>query len=49
VGVIFALTSFAGSVAAVESAGPLRPGSSRLRSFGASNEPTVVCVTFVLA
>jgi formate hydrogenlyase subunit 4/hydrogenase-4 membrane subunit HyfE len=50
VGLIFALTSFAVSVAAVDSGSPYAQlGSSRLRSFGAFNEPTVIFVTFVLA
>jgi formate hydrogenlyase subunit 4/hydrogenase-4 membrane subunit HyfE len=50
VGMIFALTSFAISVAAIDSGSPYAQlGSSRLRSFGALNEPTVIFVTFVLA
>ena len=50
VGLIFALTSFAVSVAAVDSGSPYAQlGSSRVRSFGAFNEPTVIFVTFVLA
>ncbi|MHB1834287.1 MAG: NADH-quinone oxidoreductase subunit H [Solirubrobacteraceae bacterium] len=50
VGMIFALTSFSISVAAVDSGSPYAQlGSSRLRSFGAFNEPTVIFVTFVLA
>jgi formate hydrogenlyase subunit 4/hydrogenase-4 membrane subunit HyfE len=50
VGLIFALTSFAVSLAAVDSGSPYAQlGSSRLRSFGAFNEPTVIFVTFVLA
>jgi formate hydrogenlyase subunit 4/hydrogenase-4 membrane subunit HyfE len=50
VGMIFALTSFSVSVAAVDSGSPYAQlGSSRLRSFGAFNEPTVIFVTFVLA
>jgi formate hydrogenlyase subunit 4/hydrogenase-4 membrane subunit HyfE len=50
VGLIFALTSFSISLAAVDSGSPYAQlGSSRLRSFGAFNEPTVIFVTFVLA
>ena len=50
VGLIFALTSFVVSLAAVDSGSPYAQlGSSRLRSFGAFNEPTVIFVTFVLA
>jgi formate hydrogenlyase subunit 4/hydrogenase-4 membrane subunit HyfE len=50
VGLIFALTSFSVSVAAIDSGSPYAQlGSSRLRSFGAFNEPTVIFVTFVLA
>ncbi len=50
VGLILALTSFAVSLAAVDSGSPYAQlGSSRLRSFGALNEPTVIFVTFVLA
>jgi len=50
VGLIFALTSFVVSIAAVDSGSPYAQlGSSRLRSFGAFNEPTVIFVTFVLA
>ncbi|MGA2007742.1 MAG: NADH-quinone oxidoreductase subunit H [Solirubrobacteraceae bacterium] len=50
VGLILALASFAVSVAAVDSGSPYAQlGSSRLRSFGAFNEPTVIFVTFVLA
>jgi formate hydrogenlyase subunit 4/hydrogenase-4 membrane subunit HyfE len=50
VGLIFALTSFIVSVAAIDSGSPYAQlGSSRLRSFGAFNEPTVIFVTFVLA
>jgi formate hydrogenlyase subunit 4/hydrogenase-4 membrane subunit HyfE len=50
VGLILALASFAVSVAAVDSGSPYAQlGSSRLRSFGALNEPTVIFVTFVLA
>ena len=50
VGFILALASFAVSIAAVDSGSPYAQlGSSRLRSFGAFNEPTVIFVTFVLA
>jgi formate hydrogenlyase subunit 4 len=50
VGLILALASFVVSVAAVDSGSPYAQlGSSRLRSFGAFNEPTVIFVTFVLA
>jgi formate hydrogenlyase subunit 4/hydrogenase-4 membrane subunit HyfE len=50
VGFILALASFVVSLAAVDSASPYAQlGSSRLRSFGAFNEPTVIFVTFVLA
>jgi len=50
VGLILALASFAVSLAAVDSGSPYAQlGSSRLRSFGAFNEPTVIFVTFVLA
>jgi formate hydrogenlyase subunit 4/hydrogenase-4 membrane subunit HyfE len=50
VGLILALASVAVSVAAVDSGSPYAQlGSSRLRSFGAFNEPTVIFVTFVLA
>ena len=50
VGFILALASFAVSLAAVDSGSPYAQlGSSRLRSFGAFNEPTVIFVTFVLA
>jgi formate hydrogenlyase subunit 4/hydrogenase-4 membrane subunit HyfE len=50
VGLILALASFSVSVAAVDSGSPYAQlGSSRLRSFGAFNEPTVIFVTFVLA
>jgi formate hydrogenlyase subunit 4/hydrogenase-4 membrane subunit HyfE len=50
VGLILALASIAVSVAAVDSGSPYAQlGSSRLRSFGAFNEPTVIFVTFVLA
>ncbi len=50
VGMILALASFVVSLAAVDSGSPYAQlGSSRLRSFGAFNEPTVIFVTFVLA
>ncbi|MHB1809190.1 MAG: NADH-quinone oxidoreductase subunit H, partial [Solirubrobacteraceae bacterium] len=50
VGMILALASFSVSIAAVDSGSPYAQlGSSRLRSFGALNEPTVIFVTFVLA
>ncbi|MGD1051188.1 MAG: NADH-quinone oxidoreductase subunit H [Solirubrobacteraceae bacterium] len=50
VGLILALASFSVSIAAVDSGSPFAQlGSSRLRSFGAFNEPTVIFVTFVLA
>ncbi|MGC9221550.1 MAG: NADH-quinone oxidoreductase subunit H [Solirubrobacteraceae bacterium] len=50
VGMILALASFIVSVAAVDSGSPYAQlGSSRLRSFGAFNEPTLIFVTFVLA
>ncbi len=50
VGLILALASWVVSLAAVDSGSPYAQlGSSRLRSFGAFNEPTVIFVTFVLA
>ncbi|HTW43478.1 MAG TPA: NADH-quinone oxidoreductase subunit H [Solirubrobacteraceae bacterium] len=50
VGFILALASFVVSMAAIDSGSPYAQlGSSRLRSFGAFNEPTVIFVTFVLA
>ncbi|MGI8903770.1 MAG: NADH-quinone oxidoreductase subunit H [Solirubrobacteraceae bacterium] len=50
VGLILGLASFTVSIAAVDSGSPYAQlGSSRLRSFGALNEPTVIFVTFVLA
>ncbi|MGA2321136.1 MAG: NADH-quinone oxidoreductase subunit H [Solirubrobacteraceae bacterium] len=50
VGFILALASFVVSMAAVDSGSPYAQlGSSRLRSFGAFNEPTVIFVTVVLA
>ena len=50
VGMILALASFVVSLAAIDSGSPYAQlGSSRVRSFGAFNEPTVIFVTFVLA
>ncbi len=50
VGLILALASFVVSLAAIDSGSPYAQlGSSRLRSFGALNEPTLIFVTFVLA
>lgn len=50
VGLILALASFAVSLAAIDSGSPYAQlGSSRVRSFGAFNEPTVIFVVFVLA
>jgi formate hydrogenlyase subunit 4/hydrogenase-4 membrane subunit HyfE len=50
VGLILALASWSVSLAAIDSGSPYAQlGSSRLRSFGAFNEPTVIFVTFVLA
>jgi formate hydrogenlyase subunit 4/hydrogenase-4 membrane subunit HyfE len=50
VGFILALASIVVSIAAVDSGSPYAQlGSSRLRSFGAFNEPTLIFVTFVLA
>lgn len=50
VGLILALTSFVVSVAAIDSGSPFAQlGSSRARSFGALNEPTVIFIAFVLA
>jgi formate hydrogenlyase subunit 4/hydrogenase-4 membrane subunit HyfE len=50
VGLILALASFSVSIAAIDSGSPYAQlGSSRVRSFGAFNEPTVIFVTFVLA
>ena len=50
VGLILGMASFSVSVAAVDSGSPYAQlGSSRLRSFGALNEPTVIFVTFVVA
>jgi formate hydrogenlyase subunit 4/hydrogenase-4 membrane subunit HyfE len=49
-GLILALGSFAVSLAAIDSGSPYAQlGSSRLRSFGALNEPTVIFVIFVVA
>lgn len=50
VGLILALTSYVVSIAAIDSGSPYAQlGSSRARTFGALNEPTVIFVTFVLA
>jgi formate hydrogenlyase subunit 4/hydrogenase-4 membrane subunit HyfE len=50
VGMILALASFVVSIAAIDSGSPYAQlGSSRLRSFGAFNEPTVIFIAFVLA
>ncbi len=50
VGLILGLASFVVSLAAIDSGSPYAQlGSSRLRSFGALNEPIVIFVTFVLA
>jgi formate hydrogenlyase subunit 4/hydrogenase-4 membrane subunit HyfE len=50
VGLILALASYVVSLGAIDSGSPYAQlGSSRLRSFGALNEPTVIFVTFVLA
>ncbi|HTZ87791.1 MAG TPA: NADH-quinone oxidoreductase subunit H [Solirubrobacteraceae bacterium] len=49
-GLILGMAGFAISIAAVDSASPYAQlGSSRLRSFGALNEPTVIFVIFVVA
>jgi formate hydrogenlyase subunit 4/hydrogenase-4 membrane subunit HyfE len=49
-GLILALGSFAVSLAAIDSGSPYAQlGSSRLRTFGALNEPTVIFVIFVVA
>ncbi len=49
-GLILGMASFAVSVAAIDSGSPYAQlGSSRLRSFGALNEPTVIFVIFVVA
>jgi formate hydrogenlyase subunit 4/hydrogenase-4 membrane subunit HyfE len=49
-GLILALASFAVSVAAIDSTSPYAQlGSSRLRTFGALGEPTVLFVVFTVA
>jgi formate hydrogenlyase subunit 4/hydrogenase-4 membrane subunit HyfE len=49
-GLILGMASFAISLAAIDSGSPYAQlGSSRLRSFGALNEPTVIFVIFVVA
>jgi formate hydrogenlyase subunit 4/hydrogenase-4 membrane subunit HyfE len=49
-GLILGMSSFAISIAAIDSGSPYAQlGSSRLRSFGAFNEPTVIFVIFVVA
>lgn len=49
-GLILALGSFVVSLAAIDSGSPYAQlGSSRLRTFGALNEPTVIFVIFVVA
>ena len=49
-GLILGLASFVVSIAAIDSGSPYAQlGSSRLRSFGAFNEPTVIFVIFVVA
>jgi formate hydrogenlyase subunit 4/hydrogenase-4 membrane subunit HyfE len=49
-GLILGMAGFAVSVAAIDSGSPYAQlGSSRLRSFGALNEPTVIFVIFVVA
>jgi formate hydrogenlyase subunit 4 len=49
-GLILGMASFAISIAAIDSGSPYAQlGSSRLRSFGALNEPTVIFVIFVVA
>jgi formate hydrogenlyase subunit 4/hydrogenase-4 membrane subunit HyfE len=49
-GLILGMAGFAISIAAIDSASPYAQlGSSRLRSFGALNEPTVIFVIFVVA
>ena len=49
-GLILGMASFAVSIAAIDSGSPYAQlGSSRLRSFGALNEPTVIFVIFVVA
>jgi formate hydrogenlyase subunit 4/hydrogenase-4 membrane subunit HyfE len=49
-GLILGMAGFAISIAAVDSGSPYAQlGSSRLRTFGALNEPTVIFVIFVVA
>ena len=49
-GLILGMAGFAISIAAIDSGSPYAQlGSSRLRSFGAFNEPTVIFVVFVVA
>jgi formate hydrogenlyase subunit 4/hydrogenase-4 membrane subunit HyfE len=49
-GLILGMAGFAVSLAAIDSGNPYAQlGSSRLRSFGALNEPTVIFVIFVVA
>jgi formate hydrogenlyase subunit 4/hydrogenase-4 membrane subunit HyfE len=49
-GLILALASFSVSLAAIDSGSPYAQlGSSRLRTFGALNEPTVIFVIFTVA
>jgi formate hydrogenlyase subunit 4 len=49
-GLILGMAGFAVSLAAIDSGSPYAQlGSSRLRSFGALNEPTVIFVIFVVA
>jgi formate hydrogenlyase subunit 4/hydrogenase-4 membrane subunit HyfE len=49
-GLVLGMASFAVSLAAIDSGSPYAQlGSSRLRTFGALNEPTVIFVIFVVA
>lgn len=49
-GLILGMAGFAVSIAAIDSGSPYAQlGSSRLRTFGALNEPTVIFVVFVVA
>jgi formate hydrogenlyase subunit 4/hydrogenase-4 membrane subunit HyfE len=49
-GLILGMAGFAVSIAAIDSGSPYAQlGSSRLRSFGALNEPTLIFVIFVVA
>jgi formate hydrogenlyase subunit 4/hydrogenase-4 membrane subunit HyfE len=49
-GLILGMAGFAISIAAIDSGSPYAQlGSSRLRTFGALNEPTVIFVVFVVA